>query len=406
MHTGIVLMLSLLVACGGTGSGAPPAPAQRGDLVSVTSTSTINLASINSAIAALAALGVDTGAISGTYGVSLNRIVYKTIAPDGRLIDVSGVVAYPLKIGGASSPLLSFQHATSFRDAEVPSQSTDIDTVLLAAAGTGYIVAMSDYIGYAASTSEVHTYVHAGGLAAAVVDMLRATRRLLMQNSIATNGQLFLTGYSEGGYATLAAQKDMELNLPTEFPITASMPAAGPYDMSATAQYIVGLDTNDNPAITGFVFKAYDHWHGWNRLNEIFQAPYATVVNTYYDGTHSSGDITTALTTDSAALFTVTFRSSFLGSGEATVKAGFAANDIYNWAPSTPTRLFHGDEDTIVPYFNATTAVSTMAGAGSTSVTLVNCTTPSALIPRNHEYCVPNYLSRMLNWFGGLANDL
>jgi hypothetical protein len=59
-----------------------------------------------------------------------------------------------------------------------------------------------------------------------------------------------------------------------------------------------------------------------------------------------------------------------------------------------------------VPYFNATTAVSAMASAGSTSVTLVDCTTPSALIPRDHEHCVPNYLSRVLNWFSGLASNL
>jgi dienelactone hydrolase len=405
-YIGIVLVLGLLASCGGSNSGAPPAPTQRGALVSVTGSSTFNVGIVNAAIAALTSFGVDTSVLSGTYGVSLNRIVYKTLTPDGRLINASGVVAYPLKTGVASSPILSFQHATMFRDVEAPSLSPDVDVVLMAAAGTGFIVAMPDYTGYAASTSELHTYVHAAGLADAVVDMLRATRQFLSQQSVATNGQLFLTGYSEGGYATLAAQKKMEQYLPTEFPITASMPAAGPYDMSTTVQYIVGLATNDNPAIAGFVFKAYDHWYGWNRLGDIFQSPYATVIDTHYDGNYSAGEITTALTTNSAALFTTTFRSNFLGSGESAVKAGFAANDIYHWAPVAPTRLFHGVDDTIVPYFNATTAVSAMTTAGSTSVTLVDCTTPTALIPRDHENCVPNYLSRMLNWFVGAANNL
>lgn len=301
--------------------------------------------------------------------------------------------------------MLSFQHGTLFRDADAPSNSASSDPALLAVAGTGYIVMMPDYIGYGASANEVHPYAHAQGLAAPIVDMIRATRQLLASHNIATNGQLFLTGYSEGGYATLAAQKEMEQNLPLEFPLTASLAGAGPYDMTATTQYIVGLTTNSNPAITGFVFKAYDHWYQWNRLSDIFQSPYDTVVATYYDGTHSSSTISNALTTISADLFTASFLTGFLGIGEATVKAGFAANNIYNWAPHTPTRLFHGVDDSIVPYFNATTARDAMNTAGATDLALIDCTTP-VLIPRGHEECVPDYLGQVANWFGSLATDL
>jgi predicted esterase len=272
-------------------------------------------------------------------------------------------------------------------------------------AGSGFIVAMPDYTGYVASTNEIHTYVHAQGLAAATVDMLRAARRLLANNNVVTNGQLFLTGYSEGGYATLAAQKEMEQNLPAEFPVTASMPAAGPYDMSGTARHMVGLATNPYPEFIGFVFKAYDHWYGWNRLNDIFQSPYNTVVATYYDGSQSGGAIRSALTTNSAILFNTAFRTSFLGSGEAAIKTDFAKNDIYNWAPSTPTRLFHGQDDDVVPYFNATTAQAVMTLAGSSSVTVQACTTVAPIL-RGHSECVWDYLSQVIGWFVPLASNL
>jgi len=402
-----IVAVLLLAGCGGSGEpDVPGSTPQRGDLVSITSSTSIGVTEVNAYIVALAALGVDTSALSGTtYGVSLRRIVYKTLTPDGRLIDASGVVAYPLKIAGASSPLLSFQHATIFSDIDAPSAGANSDAALLALAGSGFIVAMPDYIGYVASTAEIHTYVHARGLAASIVDMLRATRQLLAANNVVTNGQLFLTGYSEGGYATLAAQKEMEQNLPAEFPITASLPAAGPYDMLGTALYMVGLATNPNPEYVGFVFKAYGHWHGWNRLNDIFQSPYNTVVATYYDGSQNGGAIHAALTTDSSALFNTTFRSNFLGSGETAIKADFAGNDIYNWAPSTRTRLFHGQDDDVVPYFNASTAATAMTAAGSTAVTLVNCTTP-APIPRGHAECVWDYLSEVFGWFVPLASNL
>lgn len=413
-HGGLKLSLAVLLlvqaACGSDEPPAPPpepAPVpQRGDLVSVTSSTSIDVGDVNLALAALALLGVDTSGLSGTYGVSLNTLVYKTVTPDGRLIDASGVVAYPIKSGGAPSPMLSYQHPTIFTDGDAPSLSAGTDNVAKVLAGAGFIVVMPDYIGYAASTNEVHTYVQAQGLAAAVVDMVRAARTLLDNNGIATNGQLFLTGYSEGGYATLAAQKEMEQNLAAEFPVTASMPAAGPYDMSATAQYMVGLVTNGNPQYMGFVFNAYDHWHDWNRLGTIFSSDYVNVIATYYDGTHSSGTVQTALTTSMADLFTPAFRSGFLGSGETIVKAGFAANDIYDWAPQAPTRLFHGADDDIVPYANATTAYAAMQAAGAPDVSLVNCTTPWSTIPRNHQNCVPDYLSEVLGWFGSLATDL
>ena len=401
----VLLLLAGLAACGSSDDAPPPSVSQRGDLVSATRVTTISVDAVDLWITALRLLGVDTTGLNAKYGVALYKIVYKTVAPDGRLINASGALAYPLKLSGAASPVLSFQHETAFLHSEAPSNNASNNQALLVLAGIGYVTLMPDYIGYAESGNEVHTFVLAQGLAAATIDMLRASRRLLANNNINTNGQLFLTGYSEGGYATLAAQKEMEQNLASEFQITASLPAAGPYDLSSTMQYMVGQPTNDNPQLVGFVFKAYDHWYRWNRINDIFQSPYNAVIASQYDGQHNSGTIKAGLTTAMADLFTSSFRSAFLGSGETAIKLDLAANDIYNWAPRTPTRLFHGQDDSIVPYANATTALTAMRAAGATNVTLIECTTLLSM-PRGHEQCVPDYLTEVFSWFGSLANDL
>lgn len=286
-----------LTACGSSGQTPDSSPlAQRGDLVASTLVSTVSVEGARALVFLLNALGVDTSGIDAKYGVALYKIVYKTVTPDGRLINASGALAYPLKLSGAASPVLSFQHATLFLDEEAPSNDADTDEALLVLAGLGYITLMPDYIGYVESGNEVHTFLQAEGLAAAVIDMLRASRRFLADKNVASNGQLFLTGYSEGGYATLAAQKEMEQNFAQEFSITASMPAAGPYDMSSTMQYMVGQPTNDNPQLLGFVFKAYDHWYRWGKINEMFQSPYNTVIANYYNGQYSSGTVKAALT--------------------------------------------------------------------------------------------------------------
>ena len=405
----LLLAVTLLgiTACGGSDDSPDPVPnAQRGDLVSVTSEATANKAEIDLIIEALRLTGANISTPQGTYGVALSSIVYKTITPDGRLINASGMVAYPLKFNNSPSPVLSFQHATIFLDEDAPTRSDNMADILKAIAGSGYIIIMADYIGYGSSVNEVHTYVHAQGLAAATIDMIRASRSLLARDNIATNGQLFLTGYSEGGYATLATQKEMEQNLSSEFTITASMAGAGPYDMSSSAQYMVGQMTNNSPQYLGFVFKSYDHWFGWNRINDIYQSPYDSVIANYFDGTNSGSAIAGMLTETTADLFQATFRSAFLGAGETGLKADIAQNDIYDWQSNVPTRLFHGVDDDIVPYANATAAETAMSAAGSSDVALIDCSTPSILIPADHTNCVPDYLNEVTAWFAGIANDL
>ena len=58
--------------------------------------------------------------------------------------------------------------------------------------------------------------------------MIRAAQELILEPGLNPdvnwNGQLFITGYSEGGYTTLSAQKLIEEEHPYEFNITASAP--------------------------------------------------------------------------------------------------------------------------------------------------------------------------------------
>src|SRR4030067_2747052 len=102
-----IWIVAVLLLAGGGASVEPDVPGstpQRGDLVSITSSTSIGVTEVNAYIVALAALGVDTSALSGTtYGGSLRRIVYKSLTPHGRLVAPSGGVAHPLKIAGAGS---------------------------------------------------------------------------------------------------------------------------------------------------------------------------------------------------------------------------------------------------------------------------------------------------------------
>ena len=411
-RTVVVVLLSafaatvlLLAGCGGSGGGSGSAnlsPASQGDLVSSVF---LNTTTQSQAASSLTNSGF-TG-VTAKYDVDSYKITYKTLDAAGNLINASGLVCIPRKTGMPASPFVSIQHGTITLHSDAPSAlSPRTSGIGIVAASLGYIAAMPDYVGYGDSSSTFHPYQHASTLASATVDMVRAARKFLSlpTGSVTLNGQLFLTGYSEGGYATLAAQKLME-SLPTEFTITASEPGAGSYDMTNTAITIMNESVLPEPALVAFSVKAYDAIYGLNRIASIFQAPYVNVVNTYFDGSHDIHAISMALTSDPAALFNAQFLTDFRGSGETTVKVVIAENNIYDWAPKSPTRFFHGVDDDIVPYANATTALSTMTANGATNVSLQPCDAGNG-VPTTHVNCSLPYLLDVVSYFGSLANGL
>lgn len=398
----VILLLCTIIACSSGSSGGAP-PAVEGGLAGAELLGSLDAAALNVFLAELGLQDVTASGIVACY-----RLTYWTPDVAAALVTASGLVCLPQPRSGGN-PVLSYQHGTIFQDPEAPSSILTSNEGKLGAAfaALGYIAVLPDFIGYGASTNALHPYVHAGTLASTTVNMNRAARSFLAQRGIAPtgNGKFFLTGYSEGGYATLAAQKLMEQTLAAEFPITASEPGAGPYDLTGTSRTLLSSPTQTQPAFTGFFIKAYDAiYNAPSELTRYFTAGYASVVDTHFDGSFSRNQIRDALGgagVATNALFDPAFLASFLNAGEAALKADIAANDIYNWAPTVPTRLFHGVDDDIVPYANSSTAAAAMSANGSTTVTVVDCITIG--VPANHENCAAPFARDVIQSFQGLS---
>jgi len=334
------------------------------------------------------------------YSVDSYKIVYSTVDTENKQINASGLLSIPKKDVGVKGPLLSYQHGTIFTDTKAPSNDAASIEGIGVLAGSGYIVSSPDYLGYAESTQVLHPYVHAESLASSSVDMLRASKAFLVNQDIAINNQLFLAGYSEGGYATLALQKEIQDNLSTEFNTTASTVGAGPYDLSESAKFLANKVTNENPSYMNFVVKAYDSVYQLNQINEMYQAPYRTIINTSFDGSRSNSEINALLPTITSDLFEADFLALLQGSGTHSLKDALALNNIYDWKPSSPTRLYHGVLDEIVPYSNSVKALETMEANGSTEVSLSVC-------PLNgHIACAIPYVLDALSFLSTYAEDL
>ena len=215
--------------------------------------------------------------ILASNGVDLWLLEYETPDAKGKPVTASGLLALPQGAEGAS-PLLSYQHGTLHRWDEAPSMEEALDyTATLAMASTGYIAQAPDLLGFGSSRG-LHPYVHAATEASAVVDMLRATRTYLEQESIAWNGQLFLVGYSQGGHATMAAHRELETHLSEEFTVTASAPMAGPYDLSGTMlNKLLSTEPYDSPNYLPYLIFGYDLVYDW------FQSPKDVFVEPFSD---------------------------------------------------------------------------------------------------------------------------
>ena len=394
----LTIAAMLITACNSDNDSPNGRPQARGDLVSGTLLVTHSSDDIN---ALLASVGMFTNR-PALYNVAAYKIVYKTVDIKGNLINVSGLITIPQKAANAKSPLLSYHHGTKFLDADVPSNSYGLIAEPVIAASFGYIVSAPDYIGYGVSKGLMHPHTQAGPSANACIDMLRAGKHFLSEHGIATNQQLFLAGHSEGGYTTIATQKMMQEKYPDEFSITATTAGAGVYDVSDTVALFLQSATMPQPATVGFIVKSYDSVYELNRIDDFIQAPYVDIINTSYDGTKSRVQINDQLTNNVAELFNRKFVADFNGNGETELKRILAENDVYDWAPTAPTRLFHGQDDVNAPNFNSPIAVDAMKSNGATNVELVICQET----PADHYTCRIPYFVYSLNFFARYATDL
>ena len=382
-----LLLAAALVACGG-GDDDPATPEQPpensapGALLSGSMVNTITPAQITQAFKDPESY--IQGGIVPRYSVSSYRLNYVTTDKNGAKVTASGLVSVPVKAAGARSPVLSYQHASTFRNNQAPSIKVEAVEPPLVLASLGYIVVSPDYVGFGASYGVEHPYLTSSPSSRAVIDMLSAAQTWRRQAGVADNGQLFLAGYSEGGYATMAAHRAIHQQggeLKTQ--LQAAVPGAGPYDVQETLDEQLDRVRKLFPPLALLIDPDHLSDASESVRNEVRRLLLRQMVP-------EDGD--------------VRYQTLFMDRFLADDKAGIAAEHSVHlgWAPSVPVYLFHGRGDLTVPYSAAESARDTLRAAGATDVTLTDCTTPNF----GHLDCVPEYFRFAVDRMGRLAKDL
>jgi pimeloyl-ACP methyl ester carboxylesterase len=278
------------------------------------------------------------------YGVSLYRVRYWTTGADASLTVASGLVALPR--GSRLRGVVSFQHGTATERVSAPSTPDPIDGVLAAAvfAGRGYLLVAPDYVGLGVSTMP-HPYLHADSEADAVVDLLRAARGVVAAAGIDWPDTLLLTGFSQGGHATLAAQRLLEAAPLEGLTVKAAAPVAGPFDLAGMSfPFALEGRSKSSSLYLAYMICAYANVYG-EALESALRDPYASKVPVLFDGMHDGNSITAALPANPRDMFREDFLQTYASGEPNWLRDRLTENGLYEWSPRAPIRLYFGALD-------------------------------------------------------------
>lgn len=298
-------------------------------------------------------LMIDTPAFAGVpasytparNAVKLYRVRYPSVVPErgNKPTVATGLVAVP-DTGGSSFPLVSYQHGTVYGKQQVPSfadQSPETQLMLAQFAGQGYVLIGADYFGLGES-SEPEGYMVKASHQQATYDMLMAARAVLADLKIATP-KLFLAGWSQGGFVTLAMLEKLESQ---KVPVTAAVTASAPADIFVALNGFLNfprkIDADWVPTLfilSAFSFENYYGVPGLARsvlTDEYYELSRKAYERLPFDASQVPTELSKIVRPEyfDARFFANSAYGRFV-----------AATQAYRWVVTTPVKTFYGETD-------------------------------------------------------------
>ncbi|ADV47260.1 alpha/beta hydrolase family protein [Nitratifractor salsuginis] len=352
--------------------------------------------------------GVDEN--STLFGYRAYRIEYETVDEDGLPVKASGLMVVPTEEGTTPADarklafmkskglsLVSDSHGTIFADKEAPTAVAEatmepVGSPVILTSMAGFVTLQADYIGYGSSANHYHPYLLKNSSAAATEDFIEAARNFAKKNGFPLNGQLYVTGYSEGGYVAMAALQKLEADGER---VVYAAPMAGPYMLDQMAKGVLSSDTLPIPSFMADTAYAYAlSYH--QPVTSLVKELYASKLPTLFDGRYSRPEIDKQLTHVTRDLFTDEAITQVLDENRSFWFYGaLLRNSTAYWAPQTTVRLVHCMGDDVVPYQISSATADVMSNtfhARDVSVVPVEVAItgdPGTALRYGHVECAP-----------------
>lgn len=193
--------------------------------------------------------------------IKIEKVSYPTKGAAGERTNATAALMLPSGDGAecqGDRPVLLYAHGTTtekvydFSQVGNPQNPAAGEATLIAAnfAAQGYIVVAPNYAGYDDSDLDYHPYLVADQQSADMVDALDSARVVIDRQKRANNanykniddsGELFISGYSQGGHVVMATARLLEQQSKS---VTAIAPSSGPYALAAFGDAIFAGNVN------------------------------------------------------------------------------------------------------------------------------------------------------------------
>lgn len=281
-------------------------------------------------------------------GARLYRVTYPSVIPErgNRPTVTTGLLAVP-DLPGTSFPMVSYQHGTVYGKQEVPSfiaQSPETALMVAQFAGQGYIVVGADYFGLGLST-EPEGYMVKASQQQATADLLAASRGVLEAMKL-SSPKLFLAGWSQGGFVTMALLEKLEADgIAVNATATASAPVDVYVALSGFLDFPRPLDATWVMSLFILSAFSYENYYGLPGLAR------ALIADEYYEVTRKAyareafnvADIPTDIT----KLIRPAYFDPHYFANSAYGRIALATN-AYRWVIKTPVRNYYGETDEVI----------------------------------------------------------
>ncbi len=302
------------------------------------------------------------------YDVDVYDISYKTCWHDSTCIMASGLVFVPRGFDKPMSEIV-YHHGTRVEKGRRKNVGGE-DYLCLGLAVDGYLVLQPDYIGLGHG-DKFHLYQQYKSLGQASVDMIYAVNELKDSLKFELNKQLFLTGYSEGGYAAVAANKYIQESYP-DLKVTATAGNSGAYDMEGVQSKVM-FQKYPRGHYLPYLLRGFNEvYHMVPDLNAIYKSPYDTLIPQVFDGKHTFKEIDAFMPEVPKDMLRDTFVNLFLQDSDFLLHKALADNSLCYWKPENPIKLCYCTNDEQVLYKNSFVARDGMRKLGAKHITLQN----------------------------------
>lgn len=317
--------------------------------------------------------GVPRIALPVKLGMDVYELIYMVPWIDGTMRKASGVYYVPRT--DKPVPYFMYGHGTQI---EKHREITDKDAQLficMSFATDGYAAMFPDYYGIGKGEGK-HLYQHAWSEAQSFIYMLYAVDELNKQLNVKHNGQLFVTGYSQGGHASFAAQKYLEeLNDP-RFQVTATSPMSGAYDMTGVQEDYM-FQEYPRPFYLPYLLLSYQH--AYNIMDsenpyDVFRAPFDTLFPKFFEENdkRTLDELNKYLPKIPKDVVKESYINAYLNDPEFPFKKRLEENNLTDWKPKAPVQLCYCKGDKQVNYQNSEVAYQKMTALGVNTIKLNN----------------------------------